>query len=148
MGARFRPRMVDSPSVPAPGWYIRLEGHEFDLEDWRHSLNEPFDPVAELLPDGKTVLRSQQFEGLMDASEVRARGLLLIGRMNGAISLWNGAQPIRAGGVLRVDEEGNQHQWVFADAAIAEGRCKVQGVGVALGADGQPMPPPPLVLSS
>ena len=42
-----------------------------------------------------------------------------------------------------MDEEGNQHQWVFADAAIAEGRCKVQGVGVALGADGQPMPPPP-----
>jgi hypothetical protein len=66
--------MTEVLPKPRPGWRIILAGDEFDLEDWRHSLNEPFDPVAELLPDGKTVLRSKDFDDLLEAGEY-ARGV-------------------------------------------------------------------------
>lgn len=135
--------MTSHRFVPTPGWYVQLEGHEFDLEDWRHSLNDPFDPVAEKLPDGKTVLSSSDFHGLEEANEVRERALVLIARLNGAIGIWNEARPVRLGGVLQIDEHGNQHAWVFGALATSEGRCKAMAVGLALGPNGEPLPPPP-----
>ncbi len=136
--------MTSSTPAPRPGWYAQLDGEDFDLEDWRHSLNEPFDPVAEQLPDGKTVLRSSDFDDLDDASEVRERALVLIARMNGAIGLWNSARPVRFGGVIRIDEQGRQHAWVFGEmAAVEMGRCIMRATAVLLGPDGKPLPPPP-----
>lgn len=135
----------DRPPPPRPGWYVQLEGNEGDLGDWCHSLNDPFDPVTELLPDGKTALRSADFEGLEDASEVRERALVLIARLNGAIGLWNGADPVRFGGVLRIDEAGNQRAWIFAELHANAGRARVRGTATVIvtGPDGQPLPPPP-----
>ena len=131
-------------SAPKPGWYARLQGDGVDLDDWRHSLNEPFDPVAEKLPDGETVLRSADFEELEDASEVRERALVLIGRLNGALSIWNGTRPVKFGGVIRIDDEGKQHAWVFGEmAAIELGRFVLRATAVLLGPDGKPLPPPP-----
>jgi hypothetical protein len=135
--------MTEVLPKPRPGWRIILAGDEFDLEDWRHSLNEPFDPVAELLPDGKTVLRSKDFDDLLEAGEVRARGLVLVARMNGAISIWNGARPVRVGGVLRLDEGGRQHAWAFGEGMAIETRCKVRATAVVLGPDGNPKPASP-----
>ena len=128
---------------PAPGWYARLAGDSVDLDDWRHSLNEPFDPVALKFPDGETVLSSKEFADVPTASEVRERALGLIGRMNGALSLWNGARPIRFAGVYRVDEEGKCHAILFAEAAIELNRCVMRATAVILGPDGQPLPPSP-----
>lgn len=130
--------------VVRPGWCAILQGEAVDLDDWCHALNDPFDPVAEKLPNGQTVLRSRDFEGLADAEAVRARALLLIGRMNGALAVWNGAKAVRFGGAMRIDEEGKQHTTIFAEGlAIVAGRAVVRGVAQVLGPDGKPLPPPP-----
>ena len=133
-----------SGAPPKPGWYARLQGEDVDLEDWTYSLDEPFDPVALKLPNGETVLRSADFEGLEDASEVRERALVLIGRLNGALNLWNDVRPVKFAGVYRIDDDGNQHAWVFAEMAAMElGRCVMRATAVVLGSDGKPVPPPP-----
>lgn len=128
---------------PPPGWYARLEGDSVDLEDWCHSLNKPFDPVALKLADGETVLSSSEFADAASASEVRERALTLIGRMNGALSLWNDARPVRFAGVYRVDDEGKRHTILFAEAAIELNRCVMRATAVILGLDGKPIPPAP-----
>ncbi len=135
--------MASDTSLPKTGWYARLQGNEVDLDDWRHSLKEPFDPVAEKLPNGETVLRSTDFDGLASASEVRERALVIIARLNGALSLWNGARPVTFGGVYRISEDGKQHSWVFGDMAALEGRSVMRATAIALGPDGKPIPPPP-----
>lgn len=131
-------------TIPPPGWYALLTGHPIDLDDWCHSLNAPFDPIAEKLPDGRIALRSLHFEGLSDAEAVRARALVLIARMNGALALWNGARPVQFGGVLRIDVDGREQVTVFAELATFElGRCVMRATAVVLGPDGKPLPPPP-----
>ena len=126
-----------------PGWYARLQGEQADLDDWTHCLNEPFDPVALNLPDGETVLWSSEFEGLEDAGEVRERAIGLIGRLNGALSLWTDARPVRFGGVYKIDEAGNRHAWVFAELVAELGRFVMRATAVLIGPDGKPVPPPP-----
>ena len=134
----------DQSAAPRPGWYARLEGEDVDLDDWLQSFNEPFDPVALKLPNGEIVLRSADFDDLTEASDVRARALILVSRMNGAISLWNGAQPVRFAGVYRIDESGKQHAFIFAEMAAMEfGRCIMRATAVVLGPDGKPISPPP-----
>ena len=129
---------------PKPGWYVRLEGKDVDLDDWRHSLNEPFDPVALKLPSGETVLRSAQFDHLQEASEVRERALILVSRLNGALSLWAGAKPVRFAGVYRIDEDGKQHAYAFGEmAAIEFDRCVMRATAIVFGRDGKPLPPSP-----
>lgn len=121
------------PMAAPPGWYAILEGEAFDLEDWRQSLKEPFDPVAEQLPDGKTVLRSSAFENLEEPDEVRQRALVLIARMNGAMGLVASARTVRMSGILHIDEEGKEVISVSAILSGVAGRCRVSGVGVTLG---------------
>lgn len=128
---------------PPPGWYARLDGDDVDLDDWRHSLNRPFDPVALKFPNGETVLSSREFSDAPSAGEVRERALILISRMNGALSIWNGARPVRFSGVYRVDDEGKQHTFLFAEAAIELGRCVMRATAVVFGPDGKPIAPPP-----
>jgi hypothetical protein len=135
--------MADKPLSPKPGWYALIEGEDFDLEDWRICLNEPFNPVAEILPDGRTVLRSADFDEFQDADEVRERALILIARMNGALGLWNRTRPVRFDGVLRIDEDGKQHAYMFASMSASMGRLRGRATAVALGPDGKPLPPPP-----
>lgn len=134
----------DDAAKPRPGWYALLSGAAVDLDDWCYSLNEPFDPVAEKLPDGRTALKSRDFEGLTDAEAVRARALILIAGMNGALALWKEARPVQFGGVLRIDADGRQQTTIFAEAvAIELGRCVMRATAVVLGPDGKPVPPPP-----
>lgn len=129
------------PKLPE-GWYASLQGDEVDRDDWCHSLNEPFDPVATKLPSGETVLASAEFQALNDAHDVRERALVLIGRLNGAIALWNGARPLRFGGVIRIDSDGKLHRTIFGEAAI-ELRVTARATGVVIGSDGKPKAPPP-----
>lgn len=111
---------------PTAGWLIELIGHEFDLSDWRQALCKPFDPIAELLSDGVTALRSEDFKDLQDASEVKAKGSILIARLNGALSLWNDAKQIEGGAVYRIDENGSKHNFDFLTGR-AEIRFKAFG---------------------
>lgn len=136
--------MSQRPQSCPPGWYAILQGEEFDLEDWCHSLNEPFEPVAFKLPSGETVLRSSEFDDAETAAEVRERALILIGRFNGAINLWNDAQPVKLGGVCKIDEEGRQHSTVFMEAlSLNVGRFRLSATVTQIGPDGKPVPLPP-----
>lgn len=135
---------VEPGQTPQAGWYALLDGEAVDLADWCDSLNAPFDPVAFKFADGRVVLRSKDFEGLTGAEAIRARALVLISRINGALALWNGTRTVRFGGILRVDGDGRQHITVYAEmAAIEMGRCAMRATAVVLGPNGKPLPPPP-----
>jgi len=134
--------------APQPGWYIRLEGHDFDLADWRDTLSEPFDPVAILHPDGETLLSGQEFHGLLEPSEVRERGKILIARLNGALSLSTNARPVKMGPVINIDGAGQKrvHTFMQADGAV----FRVRGSKLILTAydpDGNVIPPSPPIPS-
>jgi hypothetical protein len=127
-----------------PGWYAQLLGDAGDLDDWRRTLNDPFDPVAEELPDEAIGLRSSEFEGIESADEVRSQALILISRLNGAMRLMHGTQPVRLGGIIKIDEQGRRHITVFAEAiGIALGRVRVFAAAVVLGPNGEPLPAAP-----
>lgn len=129
---------------PRAGWYALLDGDDIDLEDWCRCLHDPFDPVAEKLTNGRTALRSRIFEDLTDTEAVRARALVLIARMNGALAIWNDVRPVRFGGVLRVGKEGQEHFTLFSEMVAFElDRCVMRATAVLLGPDGKPVPPPP-----
>lgn len=129
------------PEEARAGWYALLTGDDVDLDDWRYTLNDPFDPVALKLPDGATALRSRDFEGLLDAEAVRARALILIARMNGALAISSGARPVRFGGVVRIHEDGRQDAFAFGEMIAFETRCVARFTAVLLGPDGKPVPP-------
>lgn len=127
-----------------PGWYAILQGKKIDLDDWCHSLTKSFDPIAKELPNGEKVMCSRDFDDLHDAEAVRGRALLLIARMNGAMRVWNGTEPVSFGGVLRVDEAGKEHRTIFAEGLTIEGsRAVLRATAQILAADGQPLPPAP-----
>jgi hypothetical protein len=128
----------------APGWYVRLTGDHSDLEEWHYTLKPPFDPFILREPDGTYLLMSAELSDAKGASEVHERAKALIDRLNGALTLAHETEPLKTGGVVRVDERGNRHVNVFAEAvgeiAIVS---KALGVGVTIGPDGQPLPQPP-----
>lgn len=127
----------------APGWYVQITGHPFDLDAWRRALNEPFDPIALEAPNGDTLVRSSEFQHLENAEEVRERGKMLVARLNGVMKLFDSVRPVSPGGVVRVDDEGKQHTTMFAEGATFEMRTSVVGVAVVLDKDGNPVPPSP-----
>ena len=130
--------------VVAPGWYALLVGEPLDLEDWCYCLNQPFDPVALKLSQGRTGLWSRDFEDAADAESVRTRALVLIARMNGALAISNGTNPVRFNGVLNIDCDGREHTTIFVEgASLRLGRVVGRATAVVLGPDGEPLPPPP-----
>jgi hypothetical protein len=99
-------------------WGIKLSGHVFDLEDWRDTLKEPFDPWV--LHEGDDfILCASEFQSYNSAEEVLNSAILLIDVLNGAIrvatrthrthpvssrgvyqrfsDVWRPAQPLRPG---------------------------------------------------
>ena len=64
-----------------PGWAAVIQGEPSDLDAWANNLKDPFDPWVER-HDVETVLRSNSFEELTSAEEVRSRALAYIDRLN------------------------------------------------------------------
>jgi len=120
------------------GWAVTLEGHKFDLSDWATALKPPFEPSVEQLAQGETVLRSHDFDGLDDATDVLERARELIGRLNGAMRLYNRCHPVSAGPVMRFDEQGHRQIYMVIESNIVA-RAHVSAVGMAVGADGEPI---------
>lgn len=127
-----------------PGWYVQLIGDTFDLEDWDYSLNEPFDPVVIAEADGKFLMKSSEFDSAASAEEVREKAKALINRVNGAMSIMHGTTPMQVGAIIRADETGGRQSYVFAEAeGIALGRCRARATAIALGPNGEVIPPSP-----
>jgi hypothetical protein len=119
-----------------PGWIVQLDGDEFDLEEWRRAFIEPFDPIAKKIPDGKTVLRCKDFEIYADASEVQARALVLVARLNGALLLANQTRPVKVAGVSKIDIDGKLHPWSYAVSIEFECQARDRITMEVIGPDG------------
>ena len=138
----------EPPAELAPGWYVQIDGHALDVDDWVRTLNAPFDPVALKDPRGGTMLTTVDFDETDAADQVREKALALVARLNGAMALWNGTKPLTMGGVIRIDDQGRRHAFVYVESAISLSRASVVGVGMAIGSDGEPVrskPEPSLV---
>jgi hypothetical protein len=128
----------------AAGWYVQITGDNFDLEEWDHSLNEPFDPVVLAEPDGNFLLRSSEFHTAQNAEEVREKAQALISRLNGAMSLTHGCSPVSLGGVIQAGENGARHAFVYAESSvIVLSSLRARVTATVSGPNGQVVPPPP-----
>ena len=123
-------------------WGVRIRGAASDLEDWIFVLKQPFDPWVEVHGDD-TVLCSQSFDESSSAEEVRGRALTQIERLNGAIAVSQGAEPVQFDGVVEFSPDGRVHRTVFAEMVVSLGRAKLRATAEALGPDGKPLPAPP-----
>jgi hypothetical protein len=125
-----------------PGWGAEILGEATDLEDWEHTLKEPFDPWVEI-HGAATILRSASFDELKSASEVRDRAIALIERLNGIVALSQQARPLQLGAVIQFVQDGELHRTVFAEMCAFEGRDKMRASATVIGTDGKPVPSPP-----
>lgn len=125
--------------MPKSGWGAEVRGDPTDLEDWVHTLKEPFDPWVEI-HGAETVLRSTSFDGLKSATEVRDRASALIERLNGAVALSQQAKQLQLGAIIQFAPDGGQHRTIFAE--IFENRNKFFAGSITISTDGKPSPSP------
>jgi hypothetical protein len=125
-----------------PGWGAIILGDPTDLEDWAHVLQAPFDPWVET-HGTQTVLRSASLDELGSAGEVRDRAIAKIERLNGAVSLSQGAKPLRFGGAIEFTSDGKQHTTIFAEMVLMDSDDKIRATALVIGQDGKPVPPSP-----
>jgi hypothetical protein len=117
------------------------------LEGWANNLKEPFNrcPWVEK-HDGETVLRSDSFDNLASAQEVRDRAVPLIERLNCVLALLQRSEPVRFHAVIQFKSDGTQHRTAFLEPAhfVARGGFMIGSPGIDLiGPDGNPRPKPP-----
>jgi hypothetical protein len=122
-------------------WAAELTGQADDLADWETSFHEPFEPsVKRIVGLTRPVLKSEEFEKMMTASEVRECARLIIENLNGALRALSGAGRVELGGVLEVDTDGRANTYVFAEG-VARGRARVRAASVVGG--NSPITPQP-----
>jgi hypothetical protein len=108
-------------------WLVRLQGHEFDLEE----LSDRFTSADRNVTkdeDGYYYLRSSDFDQVSDPDAVRERAFRLIELMNGATKLYTGGsyRPVEFDVVTRVDDDGKRHHHITLSATV-EGRSLMTG---------------------
>ena len=130
-------------------WGEKLEGHVFDLQDWREIFAAPFDPRVDLVPHPAgemSVLRGSAFDNVAGGEEAMARAIPLIEQMNGAALLSRQCRPVSF--VAAVSIDGDQvalHHFVQLQGL--EARLRGSVIGLAMGPEGQSIPPPAPVSS-
>jgi len=82
-------------------WGIGLCGHGFDLEYWRDTLKEPFDPSVTQQAN-IFILRSSEFASCDTAPAALEKANPLIEIMNGAMRVATGSHPLRYCGVFEL----------------------------------------------
>jgi hypothetical protein len=117
-------------------WGIKLCGHEFDLEYWRDTLKEPFDPAVVQQGD-VFILHASEFQSCDSAPAVLEKAIPLFDVLNGAMRTATGAQPVRYCGIyeLRADS-WRESSHVFPPSPITDLRAKLNMDPVI------PAPPP------
>lgn len=106
-----------------PKWLVRIKGDTFDLEDLPALLRSPELTITK--ENGFYYLESSEFDSLTSADEVRERGVALIKMMNGAAKLYrNNFRDISEDGVIRIEDNGRRHQYVFSKSVLI-GRAKL-----------------------
>jgi len=100
-----------------PKWLVRLKGDTFDLEDLPALLRSPELTITE--ENGSYYLESSEFDSLTYADEVRERSVALIKMINGAAKLYrDNFRGISEDGVIRIEDNGRRHHYIFAEAVL------------------------------
>lgn len=133
--------MVDD-FVTRIAWGILLGGEPFDLVDWQDALRQPFDPWVTKTDDG-LVLRSSLLDPAISADEAYVRAKALMDQVNGALCVSHGARTVRIESIVEFLSNDSCRRLKFAQFRVTDSRDRVQGVAVAIGPDGKPIPSPP-----
>jgi hypothetical protein len=112
-------------------WEAVIDGHDFDLLDWKQTLLSGFDPWVEIHPIAEKkryILMSEEFTGAKDVGEVREKALILIAKLNGVFLTNPGMQPVTFSGVAEFFPDGTIGLSSFAMMVGAMGRSRVSAV--------------------
>jgi len=119
-------------------WFVRLEGHQFDLMELGRQLTSP--ELNFTTDDDGYWLRSTRFTPMTDSSEVHATAEQLLQQINGAGRIFSGDfRPVRQAGIQRRHKDGRRDQFVFAQG-MASGRSMVFAAASVAGGTPQPQP--------
>ena len=106
---------------PIIEWWIRLNGHKFDLSDAARFVKNETICKVELDDDGEYYLKSESLNGFGDGWEVLARGEYLTAQINGALkALLPDFRPIRATNVVPIHENGGHGVVILPHTAKIE----------------------------
>jgi hypothetical protein len=143
----MEPEFIWLKGAPVKTWGVELVGHHFDLEDWSDTLKRPFDPWVERHND-RYFLRTAQFDGAADFSEVRDRAVPIVEQINAAMEIILRSQSVRLeSGVAEFDAEGRLKVHVIIAVGTAVARTRVHAPTVTLTKNGRPIPLPPPIES-
>ena len=97
-----------------PNWLVQLTGEKFDLEDLPNCFTAPELKVVEEFDS--YYLKSELFDLLQDANEVRVLAEELRDRMVGAAKLArSNFQSVDLGAVIRREEDGKRNVYLFPE---------------------------------
>jgi hypothetical protein len=93
-------------------WSAVLQGHPMDLSVWEHLFHDyalgRVESVAQENASGECHLRSTRFDGMQDATEVRAVASELIAVMNGAANVLAPGKPVTIGPLISHHVDGGR----------------------------------------
>ncbi|MEX2032711.1 MAG: hypothetical protein WEA81_07570 [Dehalococcoidia bacterium] len=116
------------------GWWVRLQGERFDLEELVEMFSAPELTVVERGDD--VYLRSTAFDELEDAGDVRTQAVNLARLANGLARVHHdGFRPVDVDVVTRVSTSGTKEHFVSLGVAI-EARARVRADLTVMRPDG------------
>jgi hypothetical protein len=102
-----------------PEWLVRLQGHEFDMEELSTHFTSAVRNV-ERDEDGHYYLRSSDFNKTTDSEAVRERALTILGYMNDAMTLYTRGsyRPVQLDVVTQIDARGQRHHHITLSSTV------------------------------
>lgn len=94
-----------------PGWAVKLDGEQADLQSFRHFLPGPFDPwIEDYQADGglpEPILRSQSWEKVTNLSEIYRDAARILELLSGELLLMHSdAKPVKLRRVIKFGPDG------------------------------------------
>lgn len=103
-------------------WLVELIGESIDLQ-CAYTVFHNNEPEV-INEDGKYFLRTKEFDGLLNAENVRNRAKEIIKFLSDTIYLqYRDSRPIKGGQIISIDENGKRSFYLFA-----EGEIQLRGV--------------------
>jgi len=99
------------------GWYVRLQGRKYDLQELPRLFSLPDARVCE--QDGVYILKSEKFSKVEEASEVLGIATHILELVHGVAKITLGDfEAVKADAVWKLDEEGREHWAKFLSTTV------------------------------
>lgn len=128
-------------------WGVLLEGHAYDLDDWKNSLKAPFDPhvivvdISGVDADAKDhVLLADAFCDCTNADEVRTAAVPLVRQLNALMAILNKSHPLMFHTIVKLNADGTFHTSRYLSPPLVENRSHVYAPTVTGGVAREPEP--------